>query len=152
MTQIYDLLILPQVRSVLTVSPADLPDSVLEGYGLEDDLQADLDRRLPQWETLTTDSHLRQLRMYVKYRAAALIAVTAPIFVLKKSSDGSNEGQRSDRDGFLWLADELNAKADEILADMLEELDLTIGVEPFELVGKSTPSRDPITEPREDVS
>lgn len=151
MNLISDLLRLDQVRSVLTVSPVDLPDEVLEGYGLEDDLAADLDARLPSWETLNDSSHLRSLRMFVKYRAAALIAVTAPIFVLKKSTDGSNEGQRSDRDGFLWLAENLNARANAILSELLEELGEDVEVEPFELVGKSTPARDPITEPR-DVS
>lgn len=151
MNLISDLLRLDQVRSVLTVSPVDLPDEVLEGYGLEDDLAADLDARLPSWETLNDSSHLRSLRMFVKYRAAALIAVTAPIFVLKKSTDGSNEGQRSDRDGFLWLAENLNARANAILSELLEELGEDVEVEPFELVGKSMPARDPITEPR-DVS
>lgn len=151
MNLISDLLRLDQVRSVLTVSPVDLPDEVLEGYGLEDDLAADLDSRLPSWETLNDSSHLRSLRMFVKYRAAALIAVTAPVFVLKKSTDGSNEGQRSDRDGFLWLAENLNARANAILSGLLEELGEDVEVEPFELVGKSIPARDPITEPR-DVS
>lgn len=151
MNLISDLLRLDQVRSVLTVSPVDLPDEVLEGYGLEDDLAADLDARLPSWETLNDSSHLRSLRMFVKYRAAALIAVTAPVFVLKKSTDGSNEGQRSDRDGFLWLAENLNARANAILSELLEELGEDVEVEPFELVGKSMPARDPITEPR-DVS
>lgn len=151
MNLISDLLRLDQVRSVLTVSPVDLPDEVLEGYGLEDDLAADLDARLPSWETLNDSSHLRSLRMFVKYRAAALIAVTAPVFVLKKSTDGSNEGQRSDRDGFLWLAENLNARANAILSELLEELGEDVEVEPFELVGKSIPARDPITEPR-DVS
>lgn len=151
MNLISDLLQLNQVRSVLTVSPVDLPDEVLSEYGLEDDLSADLDRRIPSWASITEDKQLRSLRLYVKYRAAALIAVTAPIFVLKKSTDGSNEGQRSDRDGFLWLAEDLNGRADAILNELLEELGEDIGSEPFDLVGKSEPSRDPITEPR-DVS
>lgn len=152
MNLISDLLQLSQVRSVLTVSPVDLPDEVLADYGLEDDISADLDRRLPSWASLTEVKHLRSLRLFVKYRAAAMVAVTAPIFVLKKSTDGSNEGQRSDRDGFLWLADNLNGRADAVLNELLVELGEDVSVEPFELVGKSVPARDPITEPRENVS
>lgn len=152
MNLISDLLKLPQVRSILTVSPVDLPDELLAEYGLEDDIAADLDRRLPQWAGLTDVNQVRSLRLYVKYRAAAIIAVTAPIFVMKKSTDGSNEGQRSDADGFLWLADTLNGKADAVLNELLEELGIDVSVEPFNLVGKSEPTRDPITEPREDVS
>ena len=151
MTVIVDLLKFSQVRSVLTVSPMDLPDAVLMEYDLEDDISADLDSRLPVWQTLTDESHLRGLRLFVKYRAAAILAVTAPLFVLKKTTDGSNEGQRSDRDGFLWLADSLNGKADAAINDILEDLGLLVVSDAFDLVGISVPERDPITEPR-DVS
>lgn len=152
MIDISDLLDLQQVRNILTVSPADLPDEVLNGYGLEDDVEAALDKRLETWRTLVDDKHIRSLRLYIKYKAAALVALTAPVFVLKKSTDGSNEGQRSDRDGFLWLAGSLASRADAVMDDLLADLDLSVGVGQVDLVGKSVPSRDPIVEPRDNVS
>lgn len=150
MNEISDLLDVQQVRNILTVSAEDLPDSVLVGYGLEDDLAADLDEKLENWQALTEAKHLRSLRLYVKYRASAIVALTAPIFVLKKNSDGSNEGQRSDRDGFLWLANSLNERAGKVMAALQEELGQVVSVVGMDLVGKSTPARDPITQPREE--
>ena len=61
-------------------------------------------------------------------------------------------GQRSDRDGFLWLAGSLAGRADAVMDDLLADLDLSIGVGQVDLVGKSVPSRDPIVEPRDNVS
>lgn len=152
MNNISDLLNLNQVRSVLTVSPADLPDSLLADYGLEDDLEYDLDSKLETWKDLSEPSYVRSLRLYVKYRAASIVATTAQVFVLKKNTDGSNEGQRSDKDGYLWMSKRFADKADEVMEDLLEDLELNVGVTQVDLVGKSVPSRDPIVEPREDVS
>ena len=148
MLDISDLLDLDQVRAVLTVSEADLPNETLEDYGLEDELEDILDRRLPTWSEIDKPKLQRKLRIFVKYKAAATIALMAPVFLLKKMTDGANEGQRSDKDGFRWLADELNGRAEEAMADILDELgeELVYGV--GELVGKSEPLRDPITEPR----
>ncbi len=150
MNEISDLLDVQQVRNILTVSEEDLPDSVLVGYGLEDDLSADLDKKLENWQALTEAKHLRSLRLYVKYKASAIVALTAPIFVLKKNTDGSNEGQRSDRDGYLWLANSLNGRADTVMTELKEDLGANDSVVGMELVGKSTPARDPITQPREE--
>lgn len=151
MLTISDLLDLNQVRSILTVSPVDLPDEVLRAYGLEDDIVAILDRRLEDWQALTEERHRRNLRIFTKFKAASILAGTAQLFVLKKSSDGNNEGQRSDRDGFDDLPEKLNAKAEEALADILEDLG-HVTERGIELVGVSKPFRDPITEPRENVS
>ena len=140
-----DLLNLDTVRGVLTVSEADLPDEVLENYGLEDEIGMLLDRNVPNWEEIDDSSKERKLRVYVKYKAAAIVAVTAPVFILKKMTDGNNEGQRSDRDGFRWIADEFNAKADEVLTDLLE-LETSTG---FVITSAVSPTRDAITEPRE---
>ena len=145
---ISDLLDLDQVRAVLTVSEADLPDETLEDYGLEDEMEDILDRRLPAWSGITSPRLQRKLRIFTKYKAAATIALMAPVFLLKKMTDGANEGQRSDKDGFRWLAEELNGRAEEAIADILEEMgeELVYGI--GNLVGKSEPLRDPITEPR----
>lgn len=141
-----------QIRSVLTVSEADLPNEVLIGFGLEDEVADVLDRLVPTWAEIIDPKQLRKLRLYSKYKAAAIVAVMAPVFILKKMTDGSNEGQRSDRDGFRWLAEDLGKRADAIMDELLEDLGLAVTVEPFELVGRVIPERDPITEPREDVS
>lgn len=145
---ISDLLDLDQVRAVLTVSEADLPDDTLEQFGLEDELEDILDKRLPEWSGITIPKFERKLRIFTKYQAAAILALTAPIFVLKKMTDGANEGQRSDKDGLRWLVDELQGKADTVMDDLLEELGIEVGTTNVQLVGISTPSRDPITEPR----
>lgn len=141
-----DLLTPDRIRSVLTVSPSDLPDSVIMSYGLEDDIGVELDTRMPNWSTVSDSVTLRKLRLFVKYRAAAIVAATAPVFILKKSTDGNNEGQRSDKDGFLWLSDRLNKKADKIIADLIGA---DVSSYSFSLVGRVIPARDPVTEPRE---
>lgn len=150
MLTVDDILSPLQIRVVLTVSEADLPDEVLLGFGLEDELEDVLDKKLPTWEGLSERTHVRKLRMFSKYYCASVVARQAPVFILKKMTDGANEGQRSDRDGFRWLADELAGRAAGILDDLLEELDLKEGSDPVELVGRVIPLRDPITEPRED--
>lgn len=139
-----------QVRFVLTVSEADLPDEVLMQYGLEDELEDVLDKKLPTWVDLSERTHVRKLRMYAKYYCASVVARQAPVFILKKMTDGANEGQRSDRDGFRWLADELSGRAAAILDDLLDDLGLNEESDPISLVGRVIPLRDPITEPRED--
>lgn len=139
-----------QIRSILTVSEADLPDETLSGYGLEDDVAIFLDSKLTAWEDFDAVPTLhRKLRVLVKYKAAAIVAVTAPVFILKKMTDGSNEGQRSDKDGFVWLQAKLEAKVQESLDGILDELGTNYDNYTISFVGRSIPSRDPITEPRE---
>lgn len=146
---ISDLLDLNQIRAVLTVSEADLPDDVMEDFGLADEIEDILDDRVPLWSEIVLPKLQRKLRVFVKYKAAATLALMAPVFVLKKMTDGANEGQRSDRDGFRWLVEELDAKAEKALAGLLEELDVEVFPGYSELVGVVNPLRDPITEPRE---
>lgn len=137
-----------QIRGVLTVSPADLPDSVLASYGLEDDLGADLDAWAAGWSSVVDPAQGRLLRLYAKYFCAGTVAKTAQVFVLTKKSDGSNEGQRSDSEGFLWMAESLLSRAAAIKSQLL---DLIGGSEPgawVSVTGVVRPARDPITEPR----
>lgn len=148
MITVSDLVDLNQIRAVLTVSPADLPDSVLMSFGFEDELEDALDSKLPSWSETDNPKHQRKLRLYSKYFCAATVATTAPVFILKKTTDGSNEGQRSDKDGFRWLAEELQGKADAVMDELLDELGEQRTIEPIQLVGVSSPQRDPITEPR----
>lgn len=148
-TALEDMLEPDVIRSVLTTSPSNLPDHIIENYGLADEVGAFLDKVIPDWENIESGRPLRLLNTFIKYKGAALIAITAPIFILKKETDGNNEGQRSDRDGFLWVADRLNAKANEILTELMEELDLPLPTGIFDLVGKSVPLRDVILVPRD---
>lgn len=137
-----------QIRGVLTVSPADLPDSVLTSYGLEDDLGADLDAWATGWSSVVDPAQGRLLRLYAKYFCAGTVAKTAQVFVLTKKSDGSNEGQRSDSEGFLWMAESLLSRAAAIKSQLL---DLIGGSEPgawVSVTGVVRPTRDPITESR----
>lgn len=148
MITVSDLVDLNQIRAVLTVSPADLPDSVLQGFGLEDELEDVLDSKLPSWSETDNPKHQRKLRLFSKYKCAASIALMAPVFILKKMTDGSNEGQRMDKDGLRWLAEELQGKADALMDELLDDLGQQRTVTAIDLVGVSTPQRDPITEPR----
>ena len=159
-----------QIRSVLTVSEADLPDEMLSAYGIEDDLAVDLDGWVPIWETIVTEGtpleavegepappatdaekvkQLRLLRLYSKYFCASVVAATAPVFVLTKMTDGSNEGQRSDADGFLWLSQNLRTKANQHKLNLLEALEQPVQVETMTLISRVRPARDPVTQPRE---
>jgi hypothetical protein len=149
--EIDKLLDLDVVRNVLTVSESDLPDHVLEDYGLEDEIAILLDKFVPDWGSLdeVEDSKtIRKLRVYTKYKAAAIVAVTAPVFILKKISDGENEGQRSDKEGFLWLEKALQDKADRVLEEILEDLGITKEPATFSLTALVKPSRDVITQVR----
>lgn len=145
---VLDLTTFDQIRGVLTVSPADLPDSVLASYGLEDDLGADLDAWAAGWSSVVDAGQSRLLRLYAKYFCAGSVARTAQVFVLTKASDGSNEGQRSDADGFLWLSETLLAKAAGFKDQFLEAAGAAASSQRMTFASRVTPARDPITEAR----
>lgn len=154
----FELTSIDQIRSVLTVSAADLPDRVILGYALEDDLGAMFDKALPDlWEPLIaggTPAQQRKLKLVAKYFCAGTLAKTAQVFVLKKFTDGSNEGQRSDKDGWLWMSERLLGQAAATLDELIDELlPPEPSVMPYSQVSVSIPDRDPITTPRpENVS
>lgn len=139
-----------QIRGVLTVSDTDLDDGTLEAYGLGDDLAEDLDTWLPGWEGVQEVKQLRLLRLYAKYFCAATVAATAPVFILTKDTDGENEGQRSDTASYRWLAAELRTRAagyrDKILGGYTAES------EELAVVSRVTPTRDPVTEARDETA
>lgn len=145
---ILDLTTFDQIRGVLTVSSADLPDSVLAAYGLEDDLGADLDAWATGWTAVVEPGQSRTLRLYAKYFCAGTVAKTAQVFVLTKASDGSNEGQRSDADGFLWLSEMLMKKASGFQEQYLASLGTLVASERVTFTSRVTPTRDPITQAR----
>ena len=146
---ITDLVDTSRIRNVLTVSESDLPDSVLEGYGLEDEIGFILDRELPKWATYSTDAQTRALKLFCTYTGAAILAQTATVFILKQETDGANASQRSDKDGWLWLAARMEAKAAAILDQIKEDegIDTTVSA-PFTLSSRVVPDRDVITEAR----
>ena len=142
-------LVLPaQIRGVLTISESDLSDEALQAYGLTDDLGENLDGWLTGWESITDAQQARLLRLYAKYFCAATVAATAPVFVLTKQTDGSNEGQRSGNEGFRWLAGELRAKAESYRSKLLELVGQSVRAESIMFVSRVVPSRDPVTEAR----
>ena len=147
-----DLTTTSQIRAVLTVSETDLPDEVIEGYGLDDDLGSLLDKNLPTWSAVAEASgpNARRLRLVAKYYCAGTIARMAQLFVLKKDTDGSNEGQRSDKDGWMWLATSLLGQAEKYLNEIKDDLSLPqADAKTFTVFSRVIPTRDPITEPRE---
>lgn len=150
MTQILSLTSYSQIRGVITVSERDLPDEVLQAMALEDDLEADLLEWLPEWESLSDVAEAQRLRLFAKYFCAGNVADMAQVFVLKKDTDGSNEGQRSDVDGFKELAQVLKAKAQMHKAALANMLGIQVS-RTYSQVSVSSPARDVITEARADA-
>lgn len=150
----YGLTSINQIRGVLTVTDDDIDDSTIQDFGLDDDLAQFLDG-VKDWEAMAADKteppakNLRRLRRAAKYFCAGQLAKRAQVFMLKKSTDGSNEMQRSDKDGWLWMAaqllDDAKAALEEILLDQGKEVDPLL---PYNVISISTPDRDPVRTPR----
>ena len=143
-----------QIMGVLTVDSSDIDESTIESYGLEDDLGRFLDA-VPEWETIAADvavpssKNKRRLRIAAKYFCAGMVGKRAQVFILKKSTDGSNEGQRSDKDGWAWLAEGLLNDAYAALNEVLDDLGLIPEpVMPYNVISVSIPDRDPVKTPR----
>ncbi len=136
------------LRAVLTVSESELPDSVLQSFHVEDDVASELDERVPGWANTADGKQLRQLRLFAKYAAGAQIATTASVFILKKETDGNNEGQRSDKDGFAYISVKLREKAESALLKLLALKGTAPAAGTTALLDRSPPNRDVITEPR----
>lgn len=145
-----------QIQSVLTVSDEDLPLGVIDDINLDDDLLVALSKALPTWAAVQADetkpANQARLRLFAKYFCAATLAGAAQVFVLKKASDGSNEGQRSDKDGWAFLAQGFFAKASAAMAEINDDLgNAPVLVIPT-LIGRVIPDRDVITQPRATAS
>lgn len=146
--EIQSLIDYATLRAVLTVSDSELPDDLLQSFHVEDDVAAELDDRVPNWEGISDEKPTRLLRLFVKYAAAAAVATTASVFVLKKETDGNNEGQRSDKDGFAYIAIAMRSKAEAALSKLLDALGVEVVSDPVSLLDRSPPNRDIITEAR----
>lgn len=146
--EIQQLIDYATLRAVLTVSESELPDELLQSFHVEDDVGAELDERVPAWASIADDKQVRQLRLFAKYAAAAQVATTASVFVLKKETDGNNEGQRSDKDGFAYISVAMRAKAETAISKLLDMLGETPVTDTPVLLDRSTPNRDIITEAR----
>lgn len=157
----FDLTSTAQILAVLTVDDTDIDAEKIEAQGLDDDLGAQLDEALPDvWSGIAdgtgaeaSDARLRKLKLVAKYFCAGTVARMAQVFILKKDTDGSNEGQRSDKDGWLWMSERLLETANKHLADLLKDLELTPETTmPYRMFVRVTPDRDPVTEPRVDAA
>lgn len=146
----FDLTSNAQIRALFTTTDSNLDDDMLDNYGLDDELGLALDS-LPGWDEPTiSDKVKRLLRLFAKYFCAAQVAKTAAVFILKKETDGSNEGQRSDKDGYDFLFDRFSGEAGKYLALLQAELSIDPGPVAVPLaLTRVVPTRDPITEPRE---
>ena len=150
MAEILGLTGYSQIRGVITVSERDLPDETLQAMALEDDLEAELLGWLPDWGSLSEAADLQRLRLFAKYFCAGNVADMAQIFVLKKDTDGSNEGQRSDIDGFRELASILKGKAQLHKAALANSLGIQVS-RTYSMMSVSTPARDVITQARDNA-
>lgn len=149
MSSVLGLTTFDQIRGVLAVSPADLPDAILTPYGLEDDLLIDLSDWLDDWEaTLEAgDRNTTLLKLYAKYRCAAWVAAAGQNFTLTSFTDGANAGQRSDTEGFQKLRDHLESRAGQFRQQLNEALNQTTGTV-VNVMGRVVPTRDPVTQGR----
>lgn len=148
----FDLTTSEQILRVLAVGDADMTVETLDAQGLDDDLGAALDAALPTWEVIKDDvskpANQRRLRLFAKYFCAGTVAVTAQVFILKKITDGSNEGQRSDKDGWAFLSASFLAKAQVYLDQINDDLGTSVPTTPFSVISRVIPDRDPIVQPR----
>lgn len=139
-----------QIRGVMTVSTADLPNEALAHYGLEEELKDDLFTWLETWEAiLAADAReANLLKIYAKYRCAGWVAASGQNFTLKQFTDGANAGQRSDTEGFQELRRHLEGRAN-LYRKRIEELVNVIQEVPFRAaMGIVNPSRNPVLEGR----
>lgn len=139
-----------QVRGVLTVSAADLPDQVLTNYGLEDDLAVDLASWASNWETLASsnDEAQKLLAIYAKYRCASWLAASGQNFILTQFTDGANAGQRSDTEGFQELRRHLEGRASKYKSRIEQLVDNNRQSTFRPAMGIANPSRNPVLEGR----
>lgn len=138
-----------QVRGVLTVSVRDLPDSVLENYDLASDLDVDLEGWLGDYASkIAADASLEKLvKLYAKYRCASWLAASGQNFIYTQMSDGTNQAQRSDTEGFQALRLHLEGRARHYQQKAQEKLNEQVS-STLTIFGRATPSRDPVTETR----
>lgn len=138
-----------QVRGVLTVSVRDVPDSVLENYDLASDLDVDLESWLGDYASkLAGDPSLEKLvKLYAKYRCAAWLAASGQNFIYTQMSDGTNQAQRSDTEGFQALRLHLEGRARHYQEKSQEKLNEQATTS-LTLFGRAVPARDPVTETR----
>jgi len=148
---VLDLTSFDQIRGVLAVSPSDLPDEILTPYSLEDDLEVDLDGWAEGWREVRATGEKRQqtlLKLYAKYRCAAWVAAAGQNFMFTRFTDGANQGQRSDAEGFEKLKRHMEARAASYREQLEEALSATYTATRATLFGRATPSRDPNIEGR----
>lgn len=148
---VLDLTSFDQIRGVLAVSPNDLPNEILEPYGLEEDLEVDLSGWVGDWQRIRDSGAARQqmmLKLYAKYRCAAWVAAAGQNFMFTRFTDGANEGQRSDAEGFEKLKNHMESRAASYREQLEESLSPTYSASRTTLFGRVTPGRDPVTEGR----
>lgn len=156
MSTVLDLTSFDQIRGVLSVSSADLPDDVLAPLTLEDDLSDDLEGWLSDWESVrdgTDAKQARTLRLYAKYFCASVVAVSGQNFMYTQMTDGANGAQRSDAEGYQTLREKLEQRAQKYRDKLEQQTSGQSGGGSSEpLFGRAIPSRDPVTEGRDSAS
>lgn len=145
-----DLISFEQIRAVLTVSKTDLPDKVMQDFGIQDDLLIDLTSWFPSFADTTDELVAVKLRVYTKLFCAATIARTAPIFVLSRITVDDKTSERSSSESYLYLHEMLLSKAVAMKKQILSDIGSGItSYEELSLVSVNKPYRDVITEARQ---
>lgn len=101
------------IRATIAVSPADLPDYLIDSLSIEDEIEIYLDDWLDDWQDILSnpgsltpppeDPNLytkaqTRLKVWLKYYAAYMVAGGARTFVLRMLTDGNNRSDRFDFD------------------------------------------------------
>ncbi len=146
------------VRSQLGASAKELEDDILLAQGLEMQLRLDLDAWVPTHEAIyvageatgATADEIRQhdlLMMYSQFYVSALVADSAPGWMLQSIADGKIEASRFSAADMAALAVTLRSKASAFQRLLSDAVNSTSTTNTYTHFGKSTPDYNPVTGP-----
>ncbi len=142
------------VRALLGLTLEDVDDTALSSFLVEQDVTLDLLKWFPDYTTVLDSSYPDQsklallelsLNAYIKYYSAWIVSFALEGMMLKKLTDGENEGQRSDKINYQQIRDNLRIKAELLKKDISEAVAPDISVSQLSLFSVVTPSYDPVT-------
>lgn len=155
MSDILGIVSFATLRATVGMSEADADDAVVSSLNLQDEVEISLQGWLPDYSAIIADTWsggtaeqrdfiLIRLKAWTKYFAAATLAVSAPGLLLRRLTDGENEGQRFDNVKPEQIADRLFAKASDFREAIENELDTEEAAATFSMFGVVSPNYDPV--------
>ena len=159
MTIFEDLVTYNALRFLVGVSEVEMADLALEESGLDQELSAELSGWIPAPATAesiytagiavdATDEEKLQdiyLRAYCRYYLAAQVLITGLLKFATKISDSQDEMTRAkwdDKEKIRLLMERANFYKNQLLEELGEEVSTAAA---FDIMGKATPTFDPVT-------